>query len=205
MNLSFKMKLSLLILNGLLSLSSMAFVLYFQSHLIGRYMPLGGLVFCCWSILFGFLLGSHWSQPAKVAIFSPTQIEEELSEVEDILQQIAEQASVVDEIFMQSKTLLKNWVEATKAGDDESGHVLAREVGLLATYSGQAASHLGEYIFTASSRVDEITGKTKQVLRERKSEGLNNVVELATRKKSGPLKAGALRKAIAIAQKQAKN
>lgn len=91
-----------------------------------------------------------------------------LEEIVDVINRIADKAKVINEIVFQTKLLSFNAsVEAARSGEHGKGFsVVAEEVGNLAQMSGSAAEEISEIIGEGVSKIREIIEKTKLIAEE---------------------------------------
>jgi methyl-accepting chemotaxis protein len=82
----------------------------------------------------------------------------ELTEITQVIVQMAEKTKVINEIVFQTKLLSFNAsVEAARAGEHGKGFaVVAEEVGNLATMSGKAAQEISQLIESGVSKVKTV-------------------------------------------------
>jgi len=87
-----------------------------------------------------------------------------ISEISDVISEIATKTRVINDIVFQTKLLSFNAsVEAARAGENGKGFaVVAEEIGNLASMSGGAAHEISEMLNSSIDRVQSIVGDTKQ-------------------------------------------
>ncbi len=101
---------------------------------------------------------------------------EQLNEIKNVIAEISEKTSVINDIVFQTKLLAFNAsVEAARAGEHGNGFaVVAEEVGSLASMSGKASNEISSILQTGLERVEKIINET--------SSKVENLIILATRR-----------------------
>lgn len=106
----------------------------------------------------------------------------EISEIVNVIQNIAQKTQVINDIVFQTKLLSFNAsVEAARAGEHGKGFaVVAEEVGNLASMSGKAATEITDMLTDSVKRVTDIVDGTKSLMdslirqsKEKVSQGTN--------------------------------
>ncbi len=106
---------------------------------------------------------------------------EEIEKLVDVINQIGQKTSVIDEIVFQTKLLSFNAsVEAERAGEHGRGFaVVAQEVGSLAEMSGKAAAEISVIVSNSIKEAKTIAGSNKTKV-TRGSELAHNTANLFT-------------------------
>lgn len=98
---------------------------------------------------------------------------EEMGQILQVIQQIAEKTKVINDIVFQTKLLSFNAsVEAARAGEHGKGFaVVAEEVGNLANMSGRAAGEIEGMLGESLTQVESILEKTRSEVKDALDQG----------------------------------
>lgn len=102
---------------------------------------------------------------------------DEMGQILQVIQQIAEKTKVINDIVFQTKLLSFNAsVEAARAGEHGKGFaVVAEEVGNLANMSGRAAGEIEGMLGESLKQVESILEKTRVEVKDALDQGLIEV------------------------------